>query len=160
MIWRIGSGFDIHQLVTQGRPLVIGGIPIPYEKNVKAHSDGDVLLHAITDALLGALALGDIGSHFPDHAPEYDNLSSAEFLQFAYEQVRSHGFLLVNLDANVILEQPKLRPFIEPIRQSIATLLDCDLHQISIKAKTHEKLDAIGAGKAISTQVVVLLEKC
>lgn len=154
---RIGLGFDIHRL-EEGHPFILGGITIPSEKGTVGHSDGDCLLHAIADALYGALALGDIGRHFPDTDPENKNRDSVDFLNHAEGLVREMGYRIVNLDANVILESPKLSPYIDEIRGRVAGLLHLDTDLVSIKAKTHEKLDAIGQGNGVQVQVIVLLE--
>lgn len=154
---RIGLGFDIHRL-EEGRLFILGGITIPSEKGPVGHSDGDCLLHAIADALYGALALGDIGRHFPDTDPENKNRNSVDFLNHAEGLVREMGYRIVNLDANVIVESPKLSPYIDEIRGRVARLLHLDTDLVSVKAKTHEKLDAIGNGNGVQVQVIVLLE--
>lgn len=153
---RIGFGFDVHRLES-GRPFILGGILIPSEKGPVGHSDGDALLHAITDALFGALALGDIGRHFPDVDPQNKNRDSADFLNEAHRLVREKGFTIGNIDANVILEKPKLAPYIDEIRTCVASLLKLDVTRISVKAKTHEKLDSFGQGEGIAVQAIVLL---
>lgn len=154
---RIGYGFDIHQ-VTHGRKMVLGGVTIPWDKGLLGHSDADVLLHAITDALLGAVALGDIGAHFPDTDPEFKDADSGKLLTHCYELVRGKGYQLSNLDATVVAEQPKLRPYIDSIRENIASLLEVSVQQISVKATTSEKLGFVGREEGISATAVVLLE--
>lgn len=153
---RIGQGYDIHRL-EEGRAFILGGVPIPSPKGPIGHSDGDPLLHAITDALLGALALGDIGGHFSDLDPRYKNKESSFFLQAALKMVREKGWAVANVDATVILQSPKLQPHILPIRRKIASLLELEVDQISVKAKTNEQADAVGRSEAVVVQAVVLL---
>lgn len=155
---RFGYGEDIHQLV-EGRPLILGGINIPFEKGLLGHSDADVLLHAISDALLGALALGDIGKIFPPSDPKTLNIDSSIILNRCYELVKNEGYILNNLDASVSLEKPHLSEYIPQIRKRIASILMVDIKQISIKAMTNEGLDAVGEGKAIRASCVVSLIK-
>lgn len=155
---RFGYGEDIHQLV-EGRPLILGGINIPFEKGLLGHSDADVLLHAISDALLGALALGDIGKIFPPSDPKTLNIDSSIILNRCYELVKNEGYILNNLDASVSLEKPHLSEYIPQIRKHIASILMVDIKQISIKAMTNEGLDAVGEGKAIRASCVVSLIK-
>jgi 2-C-methyl-D-erythritol 2,4-cyclodiphosphate synthase len=155
---RIGFGWDFHQLIKK-RPLRIGGVHIPFHKGEKAHSDGDVLLHAITDALLGAAGIADIGELFPPEDNTWKNASSAYLLQEAWKKVEEKSWRLVNIDAVLILEKPKLLVHRETIRQSIASILGCKASQIFVKAKTHEKLGPVGRGKGIEAHVVCLLEK-
>lgn len=154
---RIGQGWDVHRLV-QGRPLILGGISIPYEKGLLGHSDADVLLHAITDALLGAAALGDIGRHFPDTDPAYHGADSRTLLRYAWRKVQDAGWRLVNLDASIIAQAPKLMPHMDSICASIAQCLEVDSQRINIKAKTAEKLGPVGEGLSIEAQAIVLLE--
>ncbi len=153
---RIGYGYDSH-VFEEGKPLLLGGILIPDSPGLKAHSDGDVLIHAIIDALLGAAALGDIGSHFPDSEETWRDADSAELLLKIVEEIEDCGYTIENLDATVICEQPKLRPHVEAIRESLADLLDVDVEQISVKGKTNEKMDDVGAGKGIVAHAIVLL---
>lgn len=153
---RIGFGTDIHRLIA-GRPLVIGGVAIESDLGADGHSDADVLMHAVTDALLGALALGDIGIHFPDTEPRWRNVESSEFLLYAAGLIKERGFHVVNIDAVVDLESPKLRPFIYQIRENIANVLDLDMSCVSVKAKTGEGVDAVGERRAIRAQAVVLV---
>jgi 2-C-methyl-D-erythritol 2,4-cyclodiphosphate synthase len=155
---RIGQGFDIHQLV-EGRPLIIGGIEIPFEKGLLGHSDADVLLHTISDAALGALALGDIGKHFPDTDPAFKDADSAQLLQEVWKMVTKHGYRLGNLDATIIAQKPKMAPYIPAMRKRIAEILDEDESRISIKATTMEKLGPIGEQKGIAAMAVLLLQK-
>ncbi len=155
-MFRIGFGNDIHRLGV-GRPLLIGGIVVESELGADGHSDADVLLHAITDAILGAMALGDIGTHFPNSDPQWKNAASSLFLTKASETANSRGYWIVNVDSTVSLEQPKLRPYIDDMRANIANLLELDISCISIKAKTGEGVDAVGKVEAIKADAVVLL---
>jgi len=158
MDFRIGQGFDLHR-IAEGRPLVIGGITIPSDFGLLGHSDADVLLHAITDAILGALAAGDIGTWFPDTDNAYKGADSAELLKKVLASDVYKGWSIVNLDCTLFAEKPKISPWREKICLSLANILDCPAQNISIKAKTYEKLDAIGAGLAISAAAVVLLQR-
>ena len=153
---RIGIGYDIHRLV-EGRKLILGGIPIPFEKGLLGHSDSDVLTHAICDALLGAAALGDIGAHFPDRDPRWAGASSLEFLVRVVELVTERGYRVANIDATVMAERPKLMPYAQAIRQSLASVLLIDVDQINIKAKTNEGLESVGRGEAMAAHAVALL---
>jgi 2-C-methyl-D-erythritol 2,4-cyclodiphosphate synthase len=153
---RIGIGYDIHRLV-EGRKLVLGGVEIPFDKGLLGHSDSDVLAHAICDALLGAAALGDIGTHFPDTDPRWAGASSLEFLARAVELIAARGYQIGNVDATLLAERPKLKPHIQPIRESLASVLGLNLDQISVKAKTGEGLESVGRGDAIAAQAVALL---
>ncbi len=155
---RIGMGYDVHQLV-EGRELILGGVKIPYEKGLAGHSDADVLLHAIMDALLGAMALGDIGKHFPDTSEEYKDISSMVLLKRVAETLTEHGYSIVNLDATIVAERPKMAPHIDLMREKIATVLNCEIDQVNIKATTTEKLGFEGAGLGISSQAITLLKK-
>lgn len=155
---RIGYGFDIHQLV-EGRKLILGGLEIPFEKGLLGHSDADVLLHAITDALLGALALGDIGQHFPDTDPEHKDADSRLLLRHCYKLVKEKGYALSNLDATIVAQRPKLMPHLPKIREIIASDLEVDLDQVSVKATTSEKLGFVGREEGISATAVVLIHK-
>ncbi len=152
---RIGIGYDIHKLV-EGRDLIIGGVKIPFELGLLGHSDADVLVHSIIDSILGALALRDIGYHFPDTDPKYKNADSIELLKETKKLIK--GYKIVNIDSNIICQKPKLKDYIEPMRKNIANALDMELNQVSIKAKTNENLDSVGLCKAISAQSVVLIE--
>jgi 2-C-methyl-D-erythritol 2,4-cyclodiphosphate synthase len=154
---RIGYGFDTHKLV-KDRPLIIGGVEVPFEKGLYGHSDADVLLHAITDAILGAVALGDIGQHFPDNDPAYKDANSRELLKHCYELVKNEGFEIGNIDATVIAERPKLMPHIKKIRETIAVDLGLSIHQISVKATTSEKMGFVGREEGISATATALLK--
>jgi 2-C-methyl-D-erythritol 2,4-cyclodiphosphate synthase len=153
---RIGIGYDIHRLV-EGRKLILGGVEIPFEKGLLGHSDSDVLTHAICDALLGAAALGDIGSHFPDTDPRFKGASSLDMLAHVVELLTEQGYRIANIDATVITEKPKLAPHIATIRQQLATVMQINVGQVSVKAKTNEKLDAVGSGEAMQAQAIALL---
>lgn len=154
--YRIGFGSDIHRLV-EGRPLIIGGIRIPSDTGAEGHSDADALLHAITDAILGALALGDIGSHFPDSEARWKDADSRTFLTEAANQMLKLGFRIANLDSVVHLETPKLRPHVEAMRKNIAMMLEIESDLVSIKAKTSEGFGMVGKGLAIKAEVVILV---
>ena len=154
---RVGLGFDVHRLVSD-RKLILGGVDIPFEKGLLGHSDADVLLHAFMDALLGAAGLGDIGVLFPDNDQVYKGANSLTLLEQAYQQVQERSFSLVNMDAVLMAERPKLRPFIPEMTARIAGTLHLQPSQISLKATTTEKLGIIGREEAIAAQVVVLLE--
>lgn len=153
---RIGMGYDVHRL-TQDRRLVLGGVEIPYERGLLGHSDADVLLHAIMDALLGAAALGDIGKHFPDTDPAYKGISSLALLQHVGELLEENSFLIENIDATIIAQAPKMRPYIEQMREKIAEALRITTGQINVKATTEEGLGFTGSGEGISAQAVCLL---
>ncbi|GAB5407782.1 MAG: 2-C-methyl-D-erythritol 2,4-cyclodiphosphate synthase [Balneolaceae bacterium] len=155
---RIGYGFDIHQLV-EGRKLILGGVEIPFEKGLLGHSDADVLLHAITDALLGALSLGDIGQHFPDTDPAHKDADSRKLLTYCYNLVKQKGYVLSNLDATIVAQRPKLMPYLPQIINQIAEDLEVDRNQISVKATTSEKLGFVGREEGISATAVVLIQK-
>ena len=155
---RIGLGYDIHKLV-ENRPLIVGGVFIPFDKGLLGHSDADVLIHAIIDGLLGALALPDIGTLFPDNDPQYKNIDSKVLLEKVFNSVCDKGYRIVNIDSNIIAQKPKMMPHIPKMKTVLATILKLDCEQISIKAKTKEQLDAVGQGLAIEAQAVVLLEK-
>jgi 2-C-methyl-D-erythritol 4-phosphate cytidylyltransferase/2-C-methyl-D-erythritol 4-phosphate cytidylyltransferase/2-C-methyl-D-erythritol 2,4-cyclodiphosphate synthase len=155
---RIGHSFDIHQLV-ENRPLWLGGIEIPFEKGLLGHSDADVLLHAISEAILGALALGDLGTHFPDTDPKYEGIDSKLILKEVQLLMQGKGYMIGNIDATIYAEQPKINPHITRIRESISQLLSIPIDLISIKATTYEKMDAIGEQKAMAAEAVVLLKK-
>ena len=156
--FRIGIGYDIHRLV-EGRELIIGGVKITHEKGLLGHSDADVLVHAIIDALLGALALDDIGTLFPDTEPKFKDADSMILLKNVYQKIQDAGYRINNIDSNIIAQKPKLMNYIEDMRKNIADTLAIELNQISIKAKTNEKMDSIGNGAAISANAVCLVEK-
>lgn len=153
---RIGQGYDVHQLVAE-RPLILGGVHIPHHKGLLGHSDADALLHAITDAILGAAALGDIGKLFPDTAAEHKDADSRELLRAAYRAVQAAGWRVVNVDSTLIAQQPKLRPHIDAMRANIAADLSLDMSAVNVKGKTNEKLGYLGREEAIEAQAVVLL---
>lgn len=155
---RIGHGFDVHAFSEQG-PLIIGGVSIPYEKGFLAHSDGDVALHALTDALLGAAALGDIGKLFPDTDMAYKGANSRGLLIEAYRQVQETGYKVGNVDVTIIAQAPKMRPYIDQMRQAIAEDLHCDISRVNVKATTTEKLGFTGRGEGIACEAVALLVK-
>jgi len=155
---RIGYGYDVHAF-QPGAELILGGIKIPFSKALMGHSDADVLLHAITDALLGSLALGDIGTHFPDTDPDYENADSIILLKNVYQLILKRGYVLSNLDATVVSEAPKLNPVIPDMIDKIAEALDCDKGCVSIKATTSEKMGFIGRGEGIAVQAMVLVKK-
>ncbi|OSI10546.1 2-C-methyl-D-erythritol 2,4-cyclodiphosphate synthase [Neisseria canis] len=153
---RIGQGYDVHQLV-EGRPLILGGVTIPFEKGLLGHSDADALLHAVTDALLGAAGLGDIGSHFPDTAAEFKDADSRVLLRKAYEAVQAKGWRVVNMDSTIIAQKPKLAPHIAAMRANLAADLGIAQDCVNIKGKTNEKLGYLGRMEGIEAQAVVLL---
>ncbi|MDQ0418239.1 2-C-methyl-D-erythritol 2,4-cyclodiphosphate synthase [Croceifilum oryzae] len=155
---RIGQGFDVHQLA-EGYPLILGGVQIPYEKGLVGHSDADVLLHTITDAILGAVALGDIGKHFPDTDPAYKGADSAKLLIHVWELVKAKGYRLGNVDATIIAQKPKMASYIPLMQRRIAELLEAELEQVNVKATTTEQLGFTGRGEGIASMAVVLLEK-
>lgn len=157
MNFRIGQGYDVHQLIN-GRPLILGGVTIPFEKGLLGHSDADALLHAITDALLGAAGLGDIGTHFPDTAEEFKDANSRELLRRAYASVQAKGWHIINLDSTIIAQQPKLKPHIAAMRRNLAQDLNISESCVNIKGKTNEKLGYLGRMEAIEAQAVVLLQ--
>ncbi len=155
---RVGLGYDVHRLV-EGRDLILGGVKIPYEKGLLGHSDADVLLHALTDALLGAAALGDIGRHFPDTDERYRGISSLILLEKAYTLVKERGYSLGNADMVLILQKPKLKEYIPFMEENIAEALSCEKERISVKATTEEGLGFTGQGEGVSAKAIVLLEK-
>ncbi|MGG5254579.1 2-C-methyl-D-erythritol 2,4-cyclodiphosphate synthase [Neobacillus sp. SM06] len=157
-MFRIGQGFDVHQLV-ESRPLVIGGISIPYEKGLLGHSDADVLLHTIADACLGAIGEGDIGKHFPDTDPLFKDADSAKLLETVWALVKQKGYELVNADCTIIAQKPKMAPYIEQMKKRIAELLEAQPGQVNVKATTTEKLGFTGREEGIASQAVVLLMK-
>jgi 2-C-methyl-D-erythritol 2,4-cyclodiphosphate synthase len=158
VMFRIGQGFDVHQL-TEGRPLIIGGINIPNEKGLLGHSDADVLLHTVADACLGAIGEGDIGKHFPDTDPKFKGADSAKLMEHVWQLVKAKGYELVNADCTIIAQKPKMAPYIGEMRSRIAALLEADPEQINVKATTTEKLGFTGRGEGIASQAVVLLKK-
>ena len=154
---RIGFGYDSHRFA-EGRRLVLGGVEFPGERGLDGHSDADALLHAVIDALLGAAALGDIGSHFPDDDPKWKGADSAKLLEAVVAEVADAGYRVINVDATVVCERPKLRPKIDAIRARIAALLGVDVSAVSVKGKTNERMDDTGAGVGLAANAVVLLE--
>lgn len=156
--FRIGIGYDIHQLQI-GRDLIIGGVKIPHEKGLLGHSDADVLIHSIIDAMLGALALSDIGTLFPDNKDEFKGISSVLLLEKVYALINEKGFLINNVDSNIIAQAPKMMSYIPQMKKILADILKIEENQISIKAKTNEKMDAVGEMKAIEANAVVMLSK-
>lgn len=158
IVMRIGMGYDVHRLV-KDRKLIMGGVEIPYEKGLLGHSDADVLLHAVMDALLGAAALGDIGKHFPDTDPAYEGISSLKLLEKVGRLLEEHCFLIENIDATIIAQAPKMRPHIDAMRKNIADALGIDISQVNVKATTEEGLGFTGSGEGISSQAVCALER-
>ncbi len=156
--FRIGHGYDVHRL-TEGRKLILGGVNVPYEKGLLGHSDADVLLHAVSDALLGALSLGDIGKHFPDTDPAYAGADSLQLLSHVVEKVLDHGYVVGNIDATILCQKPKLAPYILKMRENIASACQIDVEQVSVKATTEEKLGFTGEGLGIAAHSVCLLGK-
>ena len=156
---RIGHGYDVHRLVAD-RKLIMGGVDIPWEKGLLGHSDADVLLHAIADAVLGALAMGDIGKHFPDTDPAFKGADSMKLLEHVVGLVRGRGYRVGNLDATIIAQQPKMAPHIQAMRENIARVCGVDVDRINVKATTEEGLGFTGSGEGISAHAVVLMEKC
>ncbi len=155
---RAGQGWDVHRLAA-GRALILGGVTVPSEFGLEGHSDADILSHAITDALLGALALGDIGMHFPDTDPQWEGGDSKQFLAFAAWMVRDKGYEIVNVDTTVILERPKLKDYRLPIREALAATMGIGVDCVSVKFKTAERVGPVGEGKSAEAQAIVLLDK-
>ena len=153
---RIGQGYDVHKLV-EGRDLILGGVTVPYEKGLLGHSDADVLVHAVMDALLGAAALGDIGQHFPDTDPKYKGISSIALLTEVGALLEAEGYVIENIDATIIAQRPKMAPYIEQMRKNIADTLGLDVDQVNVKATTEEGLGFTGTGEGISSQAITLL---
>ncbi len=157
-MYRIGLGYDIHKL-TEGRDLIIGGVKITHEKGLLGHSDADVLIHAIIDAMLGALALADIGTLFPDTDPKYKNIDSTILLKHVYELIQTKGYAIENIDSNIIAQRPKMMPYIPKMKETLCQILNIEEDRLSIKAKTNEKMDAVGQEQAIQANASVLLKK-
>jgi len=151
---RVGMGYDVHKLV-EGRKLIMGGVEIPYEKGLLGHSDADVILHAIMDALLGAAALGDIGKHFPDDDDKYKGISSIELLKKVGKLIDGNNYIIENIDGTIIAQGPKMRPYIDDMRKNIANALGLDMNQVNVKATTEEGLGFTGSGEGISSQAIV-----
>ncbi|HOV13298.1 MAG TPA: 2-C-methyl-D-erythritol 2,4-cyclodiphosphate synthase [Spirochaetota bacterium] len=156
---RIGQGYDIHELIESDKKLMIGNCYIPFDKSLKAHSDGDVLIHSIIDSLLGAANLGDIGTHFPDTDPKYKDVDSGVLLKEIINLLNKRLYSIINIDSTIICEKPKMKEHIPMIKKQLSELMNLEIEQISIKAKTKEKLDAVGAGKAIEVFSVCLIKK-
>jgi|SRR3954470_1510851 2-C-methyl-D-erythritol 2,4-cyclodiphosphate synthase len=157
-MFRIGQGFDVHQLA-ENRKLIIGGVEIPFEKGLLGHSDADVLLHTVTDACLGAIGEGDIGRHFPDTDAEFKDADSSKLLEHVWGLVKDRGYELVNADCTIIAQRPKMAPYITPIKEKIAALLEASPESINVKATTTERLGFTGREEGIAAQAVVLLKK-
>ena len=154
---RVGMGYDVHKLV-EGRALIMGGVTIPYEKGLLGHSDADVLLHAIMDALLGAAALGDIGKHFPDTDEQYKGISSVKLLEHVGSLLEDNLYIIENIDATIIAQRPKMRPYIDQMRENIARALQIEVDQVNVKATTEEGLGFTGTGEGISSQAICAVE--
>ncbi len=157
-MYRIGNGYDVHKLV-EGRKLILGGVEVPHTMGLLGHSDADVLVHAIMDAMLGALALGDIGQHFPDTDPEYSGADSMKLLAHVVELIENKGYRVCNLDSQIVAQRPKLKPYIESMRINIAKAVGVELDRVSVKATTEEKLGFTGNEDGMKAYAVVLLEK-
>jgi 2-C-methyl-D-erythritol 2,4-cyclodiphosphate synthase len=155
---RVGIGYDLHRLA-EGRPLVLGGVKIAFDRGLSGHSDADALIHAVIDALLGAAALGNIGQHFPDTDPRFENADSVDLLEQTVRLISAAGYEIVNIDCNVVAQQPRLGPYLDEMRDRIAKVLCIALDRVSVKAKTNESVGPEGRGEAISAQAVVLLEE-
>lgn len=155
---RVGLGWDVHR-ISEGRPLILGGITIPSSFGLEGHSDADILLHAVTDALLGAAALGDIGMHFPDTDPRWKGADSSVFLEHAVALVRERGYRILNVDTTIILERPKLKDYRLHIRESLARILSLDLDRVSVKFKTAERVGPVGEGLSAEAQALITLEQ-
>ena len=155
---RIGHGYDVHRL-EENRRLILGGVEIPHEKGLLGHSDADVLVHAVMDSLLGALALGDIGKHFPDNDPKYSGADSIELLKHVYSLIHDRGYIIGNIDAVILAQKPKLSPYIDAMRKNISKALQCDISQVSVKATTEERLGFTGQELGISVHCITLLLK-
>ncbi|TDT69867.1 2-C-methyl-D-erythritol 2,4-cyclodiphosphate synthase [Hypnocyclicus thermotrophus] len=157
-MYRIGNGYDVHKLV-ENRKLILGGVEIPYEYGLLGHSDADVLIHAVMDALLGALALGDIGQHFPDTDEKYKGISSIELLKHVNKLIVSKGYEIVNIDSIIVMQKPKLKGYLFEMRENISKVVDIEIENINIKATTEEKLGFTGNGNGVKSYAVVMLKK-
>ncbi len=157
-MFRVGQGYDVHAFA-EGRKLILGGIEVPHDRGLLGHSDADVLLHTITDAALGAIGEGDIGRHFPDTDPEWKDADSAKLLQYIWKMVEEKGYVLGNVDATIIAQRPKMAPYIEPMKNRIAELLNADPSQVNVKATTTEKLGFTGREEGIASLATILLIK-
>lgn len=155
---RIGFGYDVHAFAFN-RKLVLGGVDVPFEKGLQGHSDADALLHAVCDAMLGALSLGDIGKHFPDTDPQYKGIDSKKLLSKVYGLINMNGYTLVNLDTTIVIQRPKMAPHIDKMRETISGILNCGINQVSIKATTSEGLGFVGIEEGVKVYAVVLLTK-
>ena len=155
---RVGLGYDIHKLIKK-RTFILGNVEIPYKKGFKAHSDGDVLIHSIIDALLGAANLGDIGTHFPDNSSKYKDINSRILLEKTLELIYKKSYKIINIDSTIICQKPKLKEYIQEIKEKLSKIIKIDIENISIKAKTKEKMDAVGKGKAVEAHTVCLIDK-
>ena len=155
---RVGHGYDVHRLV-EGRKLILGGVDIPFEKGLLGHSDADVLAHAVSDALLGAAAMGDIGALFPDNDPQYEGADSLKLLSEVVSRIKAKGYSVVNIDATVLAQRPKLRPYIDMMRERLSNACGVDVDLVSVKATTEEKLGFTGAEQGIAVHAVCLIEK-
>lgn len=158
MEFRVGNGYDVHQLA-EGLPLVLGGVKIPHTKGCVAHSDGDVLIHAICDAILGALALGDIGQHFPDTSDEFSGIDSRILLSRVAEMIRSRGWDIVNIDGTLLAQKPKIAPYVPQMRQALADVLGLPVDAVSVKATTTERLGFVGREEGVAAEAVCLLKR-
>ena len=157
-MYRIGNGYDVHKMV-EGRKLILGGMEIPYDKGLLGHSDADVLIHAIMDAMLGALALGDIGKHFPDTDEKYRGISSIKLLEYVYKLISEKNYEIVNIDSIVVMQAPKIKNYIPEMQKNIAEILNTNLENISVKATTEEKLGFTGNGEGVKSYAVALIKK-
>lgn len=157
-MYRIGNGYDVHKMV-EGRKLILGGMEIPYEKGLLGHSDADVLIHAIMDAMLGALALGDIGKHFPDTDEKYRGISSIKLLEHVYNLISEKNYEIVNIDSIVVMQTPKIKNYIPEMQKNIAEILNINIENISVKATTEEKLGFTGNGEGVKSYAVALIKK-
>ncbi len=157
-MFRVGQGYDLHQL-TEGRKLILGGVEIPHKTGLLGHSDADVLVHAIIDAMLGALSLGDIGKHFPPDDEKYKGISSILLLSHVNNLISQKGYEIINIDSTILAEKPKMLPHIEKMRENIASTLNLDVERVSVKATTTEKMDSVGQELAIASQAICLLRK-
>ena len=158
-MYRIGFAKDIHRLEDNNRPFILGGVRIPYSKGPVSHSDGDCLYHAVCESLLGALALGDLGTHFPDNDSKFKDIDSSILVKKAYSLVKEKGYSINNIDTSIVLEQPKLKTYIDDMRKNISILLEIDIDRVSVKAGTNEKIGELGKGEAIEATSIVLLKK-
>jgi len=156
--FRVGIGFDTHAFI-QGDSIIIGGVKIPFNKSFLAHSDGDVLIHAICDALLGSVGLKDIGTCFPDNDERYKNIDSLVILKQTYDMVKSKGWIVSNIDCNIIIQEPKMKPYIDKMKEIISNIFEIEMEDVSIKAKTSENIGFIGRGEGASAQAIVLVTK-